>query len=420
MEDINLYLVTLKQQIEIEYYKLKTANINVEINTIIEYTDNLNKNINDEQININKIKSNNLFLSDLDIEKLLIEYEDGTYGILNYIYNSVDQHKLVELIINNSYEFNNKVAIKNKLITNNKFSNQAIEESYGVLFIYKKENSIITDLKKVHLLKNNSIDFLNLDETEDKLITKIYEFGEKIVLKDAIYDSTFDQSELKTQSDEILDKLLIEKKQIDLLYKLVKKYNKYIEENIEQTDIKSLYLNFSFVNMLVKKLTSNTITKINIDNIINFNYVDILSNIKISNRLEQIDYDSIIERYFDQTIDELIDNTLITYNLDIKFRQYLNILFEILIRLYIDNYLGYKSYCLSRTLLEYLKFSSLLSDPETNTTTLKKRHWNQLLETKDNIKIISSILYLIKTKTTTIKETFKYFETIYTVIKIKY
>jgi hypothetical protein len=88
--------------------------------------------------------------------------------------------------------------------------------------------------------------------------------------------------------------------------------------------------------------------------------------------------------------------------------------------MYIDNYLGYKSYCLSKSLLEYLKFSNLLSDPETNTITLKRRHWNQLLETKDNKKIISSILYLIKTKTHTLDETFKYFELIFKEIKIKY
>ena len=62
-------------------------------------------------------------------------------------------------------------------------------------------------------------------------------------------------------------------------------------------------------------------------------------------------------------------------------------LFEILIRLYIDNNLGYKSYSLSKTLLGYLKFSNILCDPDTNTLTLKKRHWIQLLNTNDNQKL---------------------------------
>ena len=103
-----------------------------------------------------------------------------------------------------------------------------------------------------------------------------------------------------------------------------------------------------------------------------------------------------------------------------KFRPYLNLLFELLIRIYIENHLGYKSFCLSKSLIEYLKFSNLLSDPETNTLTLKRRHWNQLLDTKDNKKIISSILFLIKTRTHTLEDTFKYFELIFTEIKIKY
>ena len=418
MEDINIYLISLRQQIEIEYYKLKNNNINVEINTIIESIDNLNKSINIEEQIIDQVKSNNLFLTDIDIEKLLIDYDDGTYGILNYMNNPIDD-KLVDYLIKNNFVYNNKSTIVNKLIIDNKFSNLAKTESYGILFLYTKNNITIINNKKVHLLKNNSIDYLNIDEDDDKLITKIYEFGDKITLKDAIYSSTFEISETN-QHDDKLNKLNLDKKQLEPLYKLVKKYNKYIDDNIDQQEIKNLYLNFSFVNMLIKKLKSTTLTKINIDQIIKFNYMDILDRIKISNRLEQSDYDSIIERYFDLTIDEIIDNTLSNYNLDIKFRPYLNILFEILIRLYIDNYLGYKSFCLSKSLLEYLKFENLLSEPETNTTTLKRRHWNQLLETTDNKKIVSSLLYLIKTKTSTIDQTFKYFESIYIKIKIKY
>ena len=419
MEDINIYLISLRQQIEIEYYKLKNNNVNIEINQIIESIDNLNKSICMEEQSIEEVKSNNLFLTDSDIEKLLIDYDDGTYGILNYTNNLTDD-KLIEYIIKNKFEFNNKPTIINKLILNNKLTNQATTESYGVLFLYVKNDLVINNINKVHLLKTNSITYLNQDEDqEDRLITKIYEFGDKITLKDAIYNSTFEISELN-QHDTKLNKLIIEKKQLEPLYKLVKKYNKYIDDNIEQPDIKNLYLNFSFVNMLIKRLKSNTLTKLNIDQIINFNYTDILDRIKVSNRLEQSDYDSIIERYFDQSIDEIIDNTLPSYNLDSKFRPYLNILFEILIRLYIDNHLEYKSFCLSISLLEYLKFSSLLSDPETNTTTLKRRHWNQLLETKDNKKIIASILYLLKTKTNTIQNTFKYFESIFKEIKIKY
>jgi hypothetical protein len=394
MEDINLFLLTQKQIIELEYYKLKSQNTNMEkldLNNVMDYYNDINNKINE-------YKQNNLFLSKADIDKLLEEYDDGTYGILNYFDLSKN---IVDYIKENNYTYHNKQNIVDKLI---------LDITTGYLFLYKKEEDNIIDLNKVYLLKNGEIKYLNQQEDEELITTKIYEFGNKIILKDIVYE--FNSDNLTTLEEN--------KKQIDNLYKLLKKYNKYIEENIKQDDIKQMYNNFSFVNSLLKKISDPTKKQLNIKDILKFDYSNLLDKIKISNRLEQNDYDTIIERYYDDTLDTLINNVLELYNINNNFRAYMNILFEILLRMYIDNYLGYKSYCLSKSLLEYLKFSNLLSDPETNTITLKRRHWNQLLETKDNKKIISSILYLIKTKTHTLDETFKYFELIFKEIKIKY
>lgn len=80
MTDINLYLLTQKQLIELEYYKLKSKNANfnkLELNNIMDYYEKINQN-----------KQDNLFLTKIDIDKLLENYEDGIYGILNYFNSS--------------------------------------------------------------------------------------------------------------------------------------------------------------------------------------------------------------------------------------------------------------------------------------------------------------------------------------------
>lgn len=422
MEDINLYLLNLKQSIELEYYKLKSTNIDLnklEITNIIDHYELIIKELANENNKLEEMKSNKLFLSDIDIDNLLSEYDNGTYGILNY-FNNTDQNKIIDFIINNKYEYYNKQTIINKLIVNNRMSELAIEGSYGILFLYSKDETTINDLHKIYLLKNNDINYLNDDETDEKIITKIYEINTKLTLIDEIYSTNFESNKISDTIEINISRLLNDKKQLEPLYRLYKKYNKYLEDNISNTDIKQLFNNFSFVNTLLKKLTDPTNKQLNIIDIIKFNFSDILENIKISNRLEQSDYDTLIERYLDESLEQLTNNTLDLYDINLKFRPYMTILFEILIRLYIDNSLGYKSYCLSKTLIDYLKFSSLLAVPETNTITLQRRHWNQLLDTKDNKKIVSSILYLLKLKTGTLEKTFKYFESIFIEIKIKY
>jgi len=409
MEDINLYLITQKQSIELEYYKVKSDNDNysrLEIANIITYYENIQKEIS-------TYNDDNLFLSISDINKLLLEYSDGTYGILNYFTSKPTL--MIDYIKDNNYTFHNKQSIVDKLIK---------EPTTGFLFMYEKKNKQITSLNRIYLLKESDVKYLNeLNKNEsndnsndssteyEQIISKIYEFiGSKIIFKNEINEyNPVGCIELESK-----------KKQIENLYKLVRKYNRYIEENIKQNEIKQLFYNFSFINSLTKKNSEITNKQLNIQDLLKFDFELILDQIKFANRLEQNDYDTLIERYYGETLVHIIDTTIEQYNLNKNFRPYMDILYEILIRLYIDNYLGYKSYCLSKTLLTYLKFSNLLSDPETNTVTLKKRHWVQLLDTKDSLKIISSILYLIKTRTHTIDATFKYFEKIFGEVKIRY
>ncbi len=393
MEDIYQFILNQRHIIENKYYELKSQYImfnDLDINNINEYYENLsNKEINKDP--------NNLYFSDNDIHKLLETYDDGIYGIINY-YPNFSNDKLFKYIKRNEMSYHNKESIVNKLIKNNKFTEDAINEYYGIVFMYEKDNKEINDLSKVYLLKNGDIQNINEDVEDEKVLTKIYEFGKKITLKEIIYDTD--------ENDEIINLL-------EPLYKINKKYKKYLDENIKSSELRDTLNNFSFIKNLLRKISDPSKKTLSVQDVMKYNFMDKLTKIKISNRLDKSEYDVLIEKYFDENIIKLTDDMIESYDIDGEFKPYLYILFEILIRIYIDNHLGNKSYCLSKNLTEYFNFSTLFSEPTTLTISLKRRYWNQLLETKDTKKILSSLLMLINNKTESLDMTLKYLESLY-------
>jgi hypothetical protein len=489
MEDIYQYILNQRHIIENEYLKIKSQHIEIsdlDINQIHEYWDNLNLNIestkNHQNIIESQLKSKiaeakskskqlseqQLFLDDPNIENLIKTYNDGTYGIINY-YPSHDDIKIVKYIKTNKMEYHNKPAIIKKLISNNKFTQEAIDESYGIMFLYEKKQNKIINLNKVYLLKNGNIKHMNHneDDTEDisnddlnskdhsdnesnsedqpdKIITKIYEFSTKIILKEIIYKSNFEklnsdsESDSKSESESesksslnLIEKLQIlnqKKSLIENLFKITKKYKNYIDINVSDPNIKIFLNNFSFIRTLLKKITDPTNQILNLQMLLDFNYEHKLDRIKISNRLDLPEYENLIQKYFDDNIQTLTDNILELYDINnylsnticspdnnskFDIKKYMYIYFDIIFRIYIDNYLGNKSYCLSKNLSEYFNLSAIMSEPDTPTMSLRKRHWTNLFESEDTKKIVSSLLVLINTKTKTLDQTLKYFESLF-------
>ena len=229
-------------------------------------------------------------------------------------------------------------------------------------------------------------------------------------------DSTNDfieESEDEVQIKVKLEQLTNKKSKLENLYKIDKKYKKYLFDNVKSSDINELLQSFTFVKSLLKKIADPSKQQLDIKNLLKHDFSNNFEHLKISNRLDKPEYDSLIEKYFDSDTEQLTLNILELYDINNKFKPYLETLFEILSRIYIDDHLGLKSYCLNKNLAEYFNFSAMMAEPDTQTTTLKRRHWTQLFETSDPKKVITSILILIKTKTKSIDQTLKYFETLY-------
>lgn len=410
MEDNYTYILNLKYQLETEYYRLKSQYSyfnDFDINNIMKYYDDISIKINNIQLEDNKLVQ--LYLLENDIENVLSEYNDGIYGIINYMKS--DNDLLIKYIADKNVEYHNKSAIVKKIIDNNKFTETAINESYGIIFMYEKNNNQLNNLNKVYLLKNGDINYLNnnLDEDDDIIITKIYEFGQKIILKEIIYNSTFEKDENNKELEELKQKHSL----MSNIIRFYKKYKKYIEDNIKSEEIKNMLINHNFIKVLVKKVISPINKQYDITNILNYDFENKLSNIKFSNKLEQYDYDNFIVNHFNDSIEDIIININELYNIDNRLNTYLYIIIDILFRIYVDLSQNNKSYCLSKNLTNYFDFTSLLTEPDSSTNSLKRRHWVNLLDSNDNKKITSSLLILINSKTKTLDNTFKYFESLF-------
>lgn len=386
MEDLYQFILIQRQLIEKECYKLNTFPEN-----IIKTEDN----------------SNDLFISFAKIKYILKNNQDsensenGIYGLINYN-KSYDNDLLIKYIVDNNMEYHNKPGIVKKLIKNNTFTEEAINDSYGFLFMYEKKDEDIVDLNKVYLLKGGNIENLNTDtDIDDKIITKIYEFNTKIVLTDIVYSSVYDSYNLTDTEPS--------KK----LYNMIEKYKKYINDNVKNEDIREVLNNFSFIKTLLKKIADPTKKVLNINDYLKYDFTKDLTNIKLSNRLDKSEYDNLIIKYFDDTLEVLTNNTFETYNLNKEFRKYMTILIEITLRIFIDINLKNNTYCLGKNLTEYLNNSIMLSEPAIQSVSLKRRYWTQLLSSNDSKNIVCNLLHLIILKTKTIEDTIKYITSLF-------
>ena len=273
----------------------------------------------------------------------------------------------------------------------------------------------------------------------DRIITKIYEFKTKIVHKENIYESNYtnylEQPSLTDSTDpadpteqteyELSPEILEYQKkisdletayksnqtelgQIENLYKLTKKYKKHVNDNVRSLEIKNTLNNFSFIRTLIKKISDPTKKQLDIDTFLKYDFTDKFTTFKISNRLDKTDYDVLIEKYFDDNLEAIVDNLLDIYNLDDKYKQYLYIYIEIVIRIYIDLHLGHQSYCLAKHMADYIGSPSMYNEPDTVRTNLKKRFWDQLFSSNDSKQVITNLIYLLNNKTKTIDQTLKY------------
>jgi hypothetical protein len=385
MEDLYQFILIQRQLIEKECYKLNTF---------------------PENIVIKEDNPNDLFISFANIKHILTDNQDlgnGIYGLINYN-KSHNNDLLIKHIIDNNMEYHNKPSIVKKLIQNNILTEEANNDSYGFLFMYEKRDGEIIDLKKVFLLKGSDIESLNENEdTDDKIITKLYEFNAKIVLTDIIYSSVYDSYNVKNDDIEPTKKL----------YNMIEKYKKYVNDNVRNEDIREVLNNFSFIKTLLKKIADPTKRILNISDYLKYDFSKDLTNIKLSNRLDKTEYDNLIVKYFDDTLDVLTNNIYETSDLNKEFRKYMTILMEITLRVFVDVNLKNNTYCLSKNLTEYLNNSVMLSEPAIQSVSLKRRYWTQLLGSNDTKNIVCNLLNLLILKTKTIEETIKYLTSLF-------
>lgn len=385
MEDLYQFILIQRQLIEKECYKL-----NIFPDNIISNDDN----------------PNNLFLSLNKIKHILIDNEDldnGIYGLINYN-KSHDNDLLIKYIVDNNMEYHNKPGIVKKLIQDNKFTEEANNNLYGFLFMYEKKDGEIIDLNKVFLLKGSDIESLNESEdTDDKIITKLYEINSKIVLTDIIYSSVYESYNVRDDDKELNKKL----------YNMIEKYKKYVNDNVRNDDIREVLNNFSFIKTLLKKITDPTKRILNISDYLKYDFSKDLTNIKLSNRLDKMEYDNLIIKYFDDTLEVVTNNIFETHDLNKEFRKYMTILMEITLRIFVDINLKNNTYCLSKNLTGYLNNSVMLSEPAIQSVSLKRRYWTQLLGSNDIKNIVCNLLNLIILKTKTIEDTIKYLTSLF-------
>lgn len=404
-----------------------------------------------------KNQVNKLFLSYDDIINMIGSFPDGIYGVINYLplTKTINASKANDLIIkyitDKKFEYYNKLPIVKKLINKNKFTESANEDSYGFVFLYEKNDDEISDLNKVYLLKNGDINFINktsdneVDEAEsnnesdrgsdksdsdnesnasddsEKIITKIYHFvsEKKIVLKEIIYESNFefmgeeiDETSYNDKGKEKLEeeiKLLNEqKKEYESFFKIVKKYKKYINDNIKSEDIRETLNNWTGIKTLIKKISDPTKCILDINVFTKFDWTNKFNDVKISNRYDESEYSNLIKKYFDDNIEHIVDNLMDIYDLNGLFKCYMYAFIEILLRAFIDEHLSNQSYCFSKELCAYLKLDSIMPEPDAKKQALKKQYWKNALESSDSKRIVISLLNIINKKTCTLDQTLKY------------
>ena len=275
---------------------------------------------------------NNKYIINYDFINLLLDtYEDGIYGILNYTLNFNNNNITIINSKLNDYKIKNKIT-KNieKLLNNGELSNEAIEQNYGILELYKKENNNLINMKEIYILQNGSISYLNdYDDNiihDIDIITKIYHFdNNKIkhintINRDNIND--YDIKNIKLLLD-IFDKFNENNLFNDEINKLIN-LTQYNDET------KNYIINMNYENNLILKISDPINSYINYYNIFNLIFDFETINPMIDKNKEQ--YDKLWFIFYGKHLDDIIFLFLDKYSFNEKIKLHIKNIIEILLR----------------------------------------------------------------------------------------
>jgi len=385
MQNDSAYLLNLKQSIE----KLLINNPKIFSDLIKPPTDPfLNKTIMVENSDADDILSDDTYL-------------DGTYGFLNYQLNlQYDE------LLNKNYTFNNKPSIVKKIIKNNMFTEEGIEQKYGILQLYSKENKIITNLNKYYLLKGGDINFINssthqtinIDSLDNEfIITKIYKIDVKICLHTIFTKEEFFVSSVDDNSSEPYIK-----------------YDKTIKQLCSSnTKLLNYMFNFDHIYKFNKIMDDGSIEEsYDINDVLNHDFSKYIENIRISNKYKTDEYNNLLNKYYSMSIDDIHLEICNRFHFIDKIIPCIKILINILFRMYIDITLSSGKniynipYNLHKDIIQYIPSGKCIFE-QVNKQALIDRHWKKILclnnnnnLSNDDIKVvIQSIFHMLKTNT---------------------
>jgi len=333
-----------------------------------------NKSFNELLNNSDSLKEHMVDINDVNDIIYSDEFDNGTYGFLNYPLNfNYDTMK------------NNKYKINNKKIKNDQYD-ELLGQNYGLLDLFLKQDNVIRSLNVYHFIKDNNINLINktnynkidIDELDDNfIITKIYKIEtNKIKL---LYEMT--------KKDFIVE---------DKISKQIKDYT--VKMNSLCLDNKKLLdylLNFDNIDRLREIISLNE-NLYNVEDIMTYKFSKIINSIKISNRYEKDIYNNIINKYYGSEYQSLYDKLIAKYNIKKNIvKNALKIVLETLMRIYVDEKTNHNTYCLNKILLSSIPQTNNVN-LDTSSKILINRYCKKILLNDKYLEIVDLMYQFLK------------------------
>ena len=295
---------------------------------------------------INENKYDEHYLIDDNITEYLLEnYNNGIYGILNYSIKLSKEEDNYNIEIMPITFYNNTIRNKltkniNKVLKEDKtgLNDLSIEENYGILSIYEKNDDNIKNLNQIFIIANGYIKYIN--EIEDDIIenindfnviTKIYNFEDNKIKCLELID--YDRLDKKINKE---NNIFYIKKMIDLEIKnkeYIEEINKLIELTQYNNETKDKIICMKYNNNLLDEIcnpSNQYIDSIKIfDTLIDFEIINPIINKDNNN------YNKLWKIYYGDDIDILIKKYLDNYDLkkiDERVIKHLSNIIEIVLR----------------------------------------------------------------------------------------